>query len=150
MKKLIMCLFAMVLVLCIIGRAQAVAFNEVGDTGELLSGVKAVGAGVDELSGRLNDDADLFVKDLSEGSFTAQVLSSTFDSQLFLVDIGGIGILENHDDGGTLVPSRLTTTLAEWDKLCWNYLKEIMFYSVWEVRYYLVTFSQIVGSTGTG
>jgi len=113
MKKFIILSCVVILLFGAIGIAQAIPYNEVQDAGELLTSAQTIGTGVDTISGSLNDDADMFKLYLTAGTFIAQVFNSDFDSQLFLFDSAGMGIIANDDNGTLYAPSRIETTLTQ-------------------------------------
>ena len=78
--------------------ASAIVFVEVGDAGESLDTAQMVGGGVTQITGNVNGDADMFGFYWGGGSFYANTVGSTGDTQLFLFDSSGAGIWGN-DDG---------------------------------------------------
>ncbi|NES82734.1 MAG: hypothetical protein F6K10_15745, partial [Moorea sp. SIO2B7] len=89
----------------IAGTAQAATFNEVGDAGQTLGTAKSLGNGITQINGtRDGDDPDLYSFFWNGGTFSADTLgSSLFDTQLFLFDSDGLGVIAN-DDGGFPFP----------------------------------------------
>jgi hypothetical protein len=81
-----------------VGTAQAVPFNEVGDAGELLGTSQAVPGGTTSINGFVETGlADLFQIGWGGGVLTADTAGSNFDTQLFLFDSSGLGLIANDD-----------------------------------------------------
>lgn len=98
--------------------ASAVTFNEVGDTGQTLSTAQTVGEGSDQISGTISSstDVDLYKLSLPSGSFSASTQGgSSFDTELYLFDSIGKGIVFNDDVTGFSAPSFIQATLAAGD-----------------------------------
>lgn len=102
----------------------AATFTEQGDAGSIPDFAQAVGAGIDEIWGSLSGDQDLFSFRWDGGIFSATTdwPQTNFDTQLFLFDADGFGIVGNDDNasnGGianTPFPSTITPfTLAAGD-----------------------------------
>jgi hypothetical protein len=95
--------------------AQAVTFAESGDAGELLNTAQLVGSGFDKISGTLSDtrDVDLYKIFLPGGLFSASTQGgASFDTQLFLFDSSGKGIVFKDDDVTTVDESTIQATLS--------------------------------------
>jgi hypothetical protein len=86
------------------------AWTEIGDAGDL-PGTAQIVAGTGPLtsiSGTISQDADMYQIYISDAlGFSAEVVTSDFDSQLFLFDASGMGVYANDDNGAILVPSLL-------------------------------------------
>jgi len=89
------------------GHAQAATFTETKDGGEVLGTAAQVispeSQPLDVLSGALSGDADLFRISLTGGqTFSATTTSGAgFDTQLFLLDSGGMGVYGNDNAGSS-------------------------------------------------
>ncbi|MGE0480326.1 MAG: DVUA0089 family protein [Phycisphaerae bacterium] len=85
--------------------ANAGIWSEVGDAGDLPGTAQtAVGAGsLDQIDGALAGGADMYrICITSPSTFSADTNGgASFDTQLFLFDLNGVGVLAN-DDSGTL------------------------------------------------
>ena len=79
--------------------ALANPISEIGDAGDLIPTAQNVGPGIDSISGILGtNDVDLFGINLSGGLFTASTVGGSFaDTQLWLFDSAGFGIVANDD-----------------------------------------------------
>jgi hypothetical protein len=99
------------------GLAHATPYTEVGDSGTTLGTSQSVGGGIDQIVGSLGGgDVDLYELVLGAGLFTAQThnipcCGSGPDTQLFLFDAAGMGIVANDDRPGSQ-GSFISTTLA--------------------------------------
>lgn len=96
--------------------AQAAIFTEVGDAGELLNTAQTVGTGFDKIAGELFNglDVDLYKIFLNKGFFTASTEdSANFDTQLFLFDSSGKGVIMNDDVVGFNDQSTIKVSLSE-------------------------------------
>ena len=87
--------------------ASATTILETVDAGQLVGGAQSVGTIVngDTIVGNINEDADLFSFHWNGGAFYANTVGSdttSIDTQLFLFDSGGQGILANTLMGQTL------------------------------------------------
>ena len=94
--------------------AFAIAFTESSDAGTLISSATIVGPGVDSIVGSIASigDVDLYSLVLSAGVFTASTVGlSSADTQLYLFDSAGLGIVGNDDASGGL-QSTISTALA--------------------------------------
>ncbi len=92
--------------------ARAMTFTESGDAGETLATAQAVGSGTTLINGNLaTGTADLFSFLWNGGDFTAQTTGPSFDTQLFIFDASGFGVVADDDSGSGLL-SALTTPLA--------------------------------------
>ncbi len=111
MKKMLISMFTLA---CASGNAYAVPITEVGDAGDLMGTAQVLGAGATSVSGSAGTgDVDLFSFGWSGGAFSATV-SATGDSQLFLFDGSGLGILAD-DDSGSGVNAFISTVLVTGD-----------------------------------
>lgn len=85
------------------GLAYANPVLETGDAGDLPGSAQGFGAGlISSISGGLGGDVDMFhlyIPDLSL-FFATTVSGAGFDTQLFLFDSSGMGVVANDDDGG--------------------------------------------------
>lgn len=95
-------------------RAEAFAFNEVGDAGESLSTAQVVSgsSALESITGTLsgfNDAADLFQIFLTGGqTFSATTVGgANFDTRLFLFDASGFGVYFNDDAASNTLQSTL-------------------------------------------
>lgn len=83
--------------------ANATPISESGDAGDLLDSAQLVASGTTSINGSGGaTDVDLYVFGWLGGDFTATV-SSSFDTQLFLFDGAGMGILADDDSGTGLL-----------------------------------------------
>ena len=94
-----------------IGEAQAISFSETGDAGRTLGTARVLtgtpGTNITSISGSLGGNADLFKFYSAGGSFRATTVPFTdirrgvdravSDTQLFLFDANGFGVLANDD-----------------------------------------------------
>lgn len=97
------------------GAAQAATFFESGDAGQLLNTGQVVGSGFDKIAGNLSNtfDVDLYKIELPDGLFSATTVGgSNFDTQLFLFNSSGLGIVFNDDVIGFKAPSTIQATLS--------------------------------------
>jgi hypothetical protein len=99
--------------------AQAITFTEIGDAGDLPPGQPVVGiTPLTAIQGTLTaGDKDMFKIHLDGAAFTATVASDAQggpDSQLFLFNSAGIGVLTN-DDAGVGFFSSISATLPAGD-----------------------------------
>lgn len=104
---------ALVTALCPL-RAEAFAFNEVGDAGESLGTAQVVSgsSSLESIAGTLsgfNDAADLFQIFLTGGqTFSATTVGgANFDTRLFLFDADGFGVYFNDDAASNTFQSTL-------------------------------------------
>jgi len=112
MKKI----FALSALLAAAGVANAQIFNEIGDASQLLpgqdTGIGALSFITGSLSG--NADVDLYAITITDfANFSATVgVTAGFDSQLFLFNAAGFGIVSNDDviGGGTSAITAGTVT----------------------------------------
>jgi hypothetical protein len=83
--------------------AHAIAYNEIGDAGQLPGTAQAIGA-ADSIVGNITPgtDVDLFSFFWGGGVLTLDTFGTGFDTQLHLFDSAAMGIGENDDAGGTL------------------------------------------------
>ena len=99
------------------GLAQASAYLEVGDSGTTLGTSQNVGPGIDQILGSLTGaDVDMYKLFLSPGLFTAEThaipcCGPATDTQLYLFDSTGVGIVAN-DDRFNSQGSFISTVLA--------------------------------------
>lgn len=94
--------------------AFADVWSEVGDAPELLPGQITVGTGdLDEIDGELFGFADLYcIRIVDEAQFSATTVGgASFDTQLWLFDVNGMGVAFN-DDSQSTVQSTLTSTFV--------------------------------------
>jgi hypothetical protein len=86
------------------GNANATPYVEVGDAGDLPGTAQVVSGAVtlDSISGFLDfNDADMFAINLTGAAFSASTLGgATWDTQLYLFDSTGAGVVGNDDSGG--------------------------------------------------
>ena len=78
-------------------------FMEVGDAGELVGTAQLVPDGTEHIMGAIDPfgDVDLYKFNHGGGSFGASTASGTLiDTQLYLFDAGGNGIVSNDDSSG--------------------------------------------------
>ncbi len=108
-----------VLAFIAVNTAHAIPFSESGDAGKLIPSSQAVGIGVNSITGSLggSTDVDLYRLGLSSGLFTASTGVAAVgvgpDTQLFLFDSTGRGIVYNDDATGlTTQRSFISTTLT--------------------------------------
>ena len=97
---------ALVALLCLVLAPAASAATEEGDAGELPRTAQDLsGTVVDRIDGSLADGADIDVYRVCLGggrTFSATTVGGTaVDTQLFLLDIGGVGVYANDDSDGT-------------------------------------------------
>jgi hypothetical protein len=83
--------------------AVALPYSEVGDAGDLpVSAQVVAGSGpLDSITGefKLENDVDMYLISITGGTFTASTLGTTgIDTQLWLFDTVGMGLLFNDDD----------------------------------------------------
>ncbi|MFB2892112.1 DVUA0089 family protein [Aerosakkonemataceae cyanobacterium BLCC-F50] len=114
MKKLSMATAgAAVVALGVVGSAQAATFRESGDAGQTLDTAQNVGGGITQILGNYqNSNADLFSFLWNGGAFSATA-SASFDTQLFLFNSEGRGVIANDDDISIGGGSRIATTLSQ-------------------------------------
>ncbi len=93
------------------GVANAVPVAESGDAGRLPGTAQdATNVGATSISGRLGDvaDVDMYAINIGDAAaFSATVTSAVFDSQIFLFDDDGMGILANDDTSYGFTPSTI-------------------------------------------
>lgn len=100
--------------------AHALPYAEVGDSGPLPGSDQSLGAGITSIAGTLANgtDVDLYRLNLPAGMFIAStgtlpVCCTGTDTQLFLFDATGRGIVANDDaPSGNTQKSRIEATLA--------------------------------------
>lgn len=86
--------------------ALAVPISESGDAGQTLGGAQTLGAGIDVINGAMgssSDRGDIYFFNHLGGAFGATTVGtggSLSDTQLFLFNSLGFGILGNDDSGG--------------------------------------------------
>ena len=89
---------------CLLLAAQgafATPWSEVGDAGDLLASAQAVAGGTTIIHGLGGSgDVDMYSFTWGGGGLTIDSFFSTFDTQLFLFDSSGFGVLGNDDHGG--------------------------------------------------
>ncbi len=98
--------------------ARADSLAESGDAGSSLATSEAVGAGIDSITGSLSvlGDVDMYELNLDAGFFFASTVGgSSVDTQLYLFDSAGYGVVGNDDydpsnSGG--LQSRIEATLT--------------------------------------
>ena len=110
MKKLIILIIAVGLFLTLTTTASALTWNEVGDSGQLISTAQVtVGSGpLTEINGSIYDPMDvdlyeIFINDPAafSGSMDWPIGTTDFvDAQLFLFDAVGVGVAFNDDSAG--------------------------------------------------
>ena len=101
-KSLLTVLGAAAIVAGFANSAAAFTFTESGDAGETLETAQEVGAGVTAIAGRISlDNVDLFSFTWAGGLFGATTEPDSQrtldDTQLFLFDAAGLGIVANDD-----------------------------------------------------
>ncbi len=96
MKNYIPALIAL-LASIVMSSANASIIVENGDAGETLTEAQIIIGGIDFITGNIDNDADLFRFYWSGGGFYADTTGSDFDTQLFLFDELGAGLLGNDD-----------------------------------------------------
>lgn len=99
------------------GGASAVPFAEVGDAGQLVGTAQSVSGGASSISGTISSstDADLYRFGHPGGAFGATTVAqpgSLSDSQLFLFDTAGNGIVANDDSVGVRAALSLASLAA--------------------------------------
>ncbi|MEN7343095.1 MAG: DVUA0089 family protein [Pseudomonadota bacterium] len=95
--------------LIVAGSAQATVMTEGADTGQLIGTAFMVDSGTTQIDGRLaNCCADLWGFTWNGGDLTIDTGGSNFDTQLFLFDSAGSGIVANDDGLGLGLNSRLS------------------------------------------
>jgi hypothetical protein len=106
MKKTFVALCALFLVLGSMGTASALYWNESSDAGESLNTAATLGP-LDQyegITGQLWNDVDLFRFEINYygAFFKASTLGGApqLDTQLFLFDANGLGLVENDDHAG--------------------------------------------------
>lgn len=111
------------------GAASAATWTEIGDAGETVPTHQVpVGAGaLTNIFGSLSGDADIYCIHI-DGPFFSAIGSATFDSQLFLFDMSGVGIAANDDGGGFAGAGILPLGNALYSGLSGNYLIAISQY----------------------
>ena len=126
-EKLLTGLTIVALMIGTAGIASADLYTEVGDAGETLATAQMLPGGIDMIQGNIDGDADLFGFAFAGGFFgvTTDSLITTFDTQLFLFDGTGAGILSNDDDSGLrsriitsspLAPGNYFLGISSWNK----------------------------------
>lgn len=111
---------SLALIVSVAPAATAITFNEVGDASDTVALAQFAGSlpGLTRIAGGIGSstDADMFIVSLATGGlFSATTLGtpgSLSDTQLFLFDSSGHGILANDDSGGTLRSTLPPTSLA--------------------------------------
>lgn len=100
------------------GEAQAISFSEPPDAGQTLGNARVLtgtpGTSITSISGRLGGAADLFQFYSPGGLFSATTVGqpgTLDDTQLFLFNSAGFGLLANDDASGTR-RSTISTTLS--------------------------------------
>ena len=100
------------LVLAASGSAQATTVTEAGEAGQLTTTAQVLGSGVTQITGSFitDDRADLFKFYHPGGAFGATTVGTAgtvFDTQMFLFDSAGFGLIGNDD-----VPSTSRSALS--------------------------------------
>lgn len=88
------------------GTANALVVSETGEAGNLIGTAQVLGAGVTSITGSIvnRDRADLYKFYFSGGNFTATTVGTAGtldDTQLFLFDGLGLGVVGNDEMSGT-------------------------------------------------
>lgn len=149
-------LMSLALIVGVAPTARAVTFSEVGDAPELVGQAAGTLPAVTRITGSIANgtDADMFIITLATGGlFSATTLGtggSLEDTQLFLFNSSGHGLLANDDSGGTFRSTLPPTALA-----AGNYLLAI---SAWDrdpvnaggLIFPTSPFSNVFGPTGPG
>jgi len=149
-------LMSLALIVSVAPAARAVSFSEVGDAPELAGQAAGTLPALTRITGNIGSgtDADMFIITLATGGlFSATTLGtggSLVDTQLFLFNSSGHGLLANDDSGGTLRSTLPPTALA-----AGNYLLAI---SAWDrdpvsaggLIFPTSPFSNVFGPTGPG
>jgi len=111
-RKFLVIKLLIVFLFGIIGISQATPYTEIGDAGELMPTAQNIGGGFNTITGSLGSGSDLFALQLTAGSFGAEVTFRTFDTQLFLFNSTGFGIVANDDISDSNYASYFSTTLS--------------------------------------
>ncbi len=104
-----------VLLFALGGVSQAVSFTEIGDAGDLRPTAQDVGGGFNSISGSIAvlGDVDMYGFCLPAGLFSASTVGgSAADTQLYLFDNAGLGLLGNDDAAGDGLQSTIQGSLA--------------------------------------
>ena len=94
--------------------SQAAVWTEVGDAVQMPTG-QAVGAGINRINGSIQpiSDVDMYRIQLGAGLFTASTVGlSSVDTQLYLFDASGRGLVGNDDASNSSLQSSISTTLS--------------------------------------
>ena len=92
--------------------AFATPYAEVGDAGDSLGGAQAIPAGTTSITGSASGgDVDMYSFIWGGGAITLDTFGSSFDTQLWLFDSAGIGVLSNDDHAGAACPGVATSGL---------------------------------------
>ena len=105
MKKLMLLLSVAVLLFSFVESASALNYTEMGDAGQTLATAPQLGEFISVISGNIvpDGDIDLYCLELFAGSFYATTVGLTdLDTQLYLFDSNGYGIVGNDDSGDQL------------------------------------------------
>src|SRR4051812_20745378 len=101
---------AVLAALLISGAAHATPFVEIPDAGQTLGTAQALAGGTDQVIGSVaGGDADLYSFYWGGGAFYVNSVGSPFDSQLFLFNENGVGVLGNDDGIAFAGPAYLQT-----------------------------------------
>ena len=90
--------------------ASATPYYEIGDAGQSLATAQAVTGGTHVIYGNAGNGVDLFSFYWGGGAFYVNSVGSTGDSQLFLFNSTGVGVLGNDDGIAIAGPAYLQTT----------------------------------------
>lgn len=89
-----------IVLLAVVGSANANLIVEFGDAGELLTTAQSVGNNTTQITGSAgSSDVDMYNFSWGGGALTIDTFGSTFDTDLYLFDSTGLGIAENDDFG---------------------------------------------------
>ncbi|MFG6102395.1 PTPA-CTERM sorting domain-containing protein [Leptothoe sp. EHU-05/26/07-4] len=90
---------------------SAAQLTESGDAGELIPTAQLLPGGIDSVVGGIASDRDLYGFNWGGGNLALEVISASFDSQLFVFDSLG-EIIGANDDGGVGLLSLLSGNLT--------------------------------------
>ncbi|WP_165456821.1 DVUA0089 family protein [Aquabacterium lacunae] len=94
--------------------AHASVWTETGDAVDMPAG-QYVGAGIDRINGSIQplNDVDMYRLQLGSGLFTASTVGlSSVDTQLYLFDANGFGIVGNDDASSASLQSTISANLT--------------------------------------
>jgi hypothetical protein len=95
--------------------AHAAVWNEVGDANQLLPTAQIVSTGTNRINGSIQPaaDVDMYRIQVGAGLFTASTVGlSSVDTQLYLFDATGHGIVGNDDAANNVLQSTISANLA--------------------------------------